>query len=196
MPSVANMAKNTLEQQAMVGLIISRDFQKLPVTFREKERFGVSGFWHLTYVFAVRYEGPLAGEVHHDVMACLVYSGPRKTMWWTLAGDETPANCVSVLAEGKTVQGMLSQETCSACNEPSCTIFQEGWACTNIMCTDLGKDHSRQPLPTQTYLRMLLQPRVSQQQLNQAFPPLLPKVRDQIQLVQDDTESLAIMRDF
>jgi hypothetical protein len=161
MPSVAKMAKNTFEQQAMVGLIISRDFQKLPVTFREKERFGVSGFWHLTYVFAVRSEGPLAGEVHHDLMGCLVYSGPRKTMWWTLAEDETPANCVSVLAEGKTVQEMLSQETCSACNEPSCTIFQEGWACTNITCTDLGKDHSRHPLPTQTYLRSLLQPWVS-----------------------------------
>jgi 2OG-Fe(II) oxygenase superfamily len=196
MPNVAKMAKNTLEQQAMVGLIISRDFQKLPVTFREKERFGVSGFWHLTYVFAVRSEGPLAGEVHHDLMACLVYSGPRKTMWWTLAEDETPANCVSVLAEGKTVQEMLSQETCSACNEPSCTIFQEGWACTNITCTDLGKDHSRHPLPTQTYLRSLLQPWVSQQQLDRAFPPLLPKFCDQIQLVQDDTQDFAILRDF
>ena len=196
MPGVANMAKTTLEQQAMVGLIISRDFQKLPVTFRDNEKFGVSGFWHLSYVFAVRSEGPLAGEVHHDLMACLVYSGPRKTMWWSLAEDETPANCVKVLAEGETVEGMLSQETCSSCNEPSCTIFQEGWVCTNVTCTELGKDHSRQPLPTKTYMRQLLQPWVSQQQLDQAFPPLLPEVRNQIQLVQDNAQNFAIMRDF
>jgi 2OG-Fe(II) oxygenase superfamily len=194
--TVAKAAKNTLEHQAMVGLVISRDFQKLSVTFREDEKFGVSGFWHLSYLFAVRSEGPLAGEVHHDLMACLVYSGPRKTMWWTLAEDETPASCMNVLAEGETVEEVLSQETCSACNEPSCTIFQEGWVCTNITCAELGKDHSRQPLPTQTYLRQLLQPWVSQQQLDQAPPPLLPEVGNQIQLAQDDTQNLAIMRDF
>jgi hypothetical protein len=68
---VVKAAKNTVEQHAMVGIVISRDFQKLSVTFRENGKFGVSGFWHLSCVFviAVRSEGPIASEVHTDLLA-------------------------------------------------------------------------------------------------------------------------------
>jgi hypothetical protein len=64
--TVERAAKNTLEQQAMIGVVISRDFRKLPTTFKGDELFGVSGFWHLTKFFAVRSEGSGKSETHRS----------------------------------------------------------------------------------------------------------------------------------
>ena len=194
---VTTAASNTLQEQAMVGLVISRNFQKLPVTFRDHEMFGVSGFWHLSHVFAIRSEGPKEGEVHTDLMACLVYSGPRETMWWNLAEDETATNAVNVLKEEETFDKMFEKEECSLCSEDSLTIFAEGWVCTNVECSSLGRDHSGQAPTTKTYSQRFLQPWVSPEQIKKTAPPLLPALlTQQPQLTDDSEKSFKTMRDF
>ncbi|KAF7502636.1 hypothetical protein GJ744_005411 [Endocarpon pusillum] len=195
--SVTKAASNTLREQAMVGLVISRDFQKLPVTFRDGESYGVSGFWHLSHVFAVRSEGPKEGPVHTDLMACLVYSGPRETMWWNVAEDETATNAVQVLKEDETFDKMFEKEECSLCSEESLTIFAEGWVCTNVLCSSLGRDQSGQAPKTKTYSQRFLQPWVSQEQMKKTAPPLLPDLLiQQPQLTNDRKKSFETLRDF
>lgn len=190
-------AFNTLKEQAMVGLVISRDFQKLPVTFRDRENYGVSGFWHLSHVFAVRSEGPKEGQVHTDLMACLVYSGPRETMWWNLAEDETATNAVKILKEEATFDKMFEKEGCSLCSEESLTIFAEGWVCTNVECSSLGRDQSGQIPKTKTYSQRFLQPWVSQEWIKKTAPPLLPDLLiQQPQLTDNSEKSFKTMRDF
>ena len=179
----------------MVGLVISRDFQKLPVTFRDDERFGVSGFWHLSNVFAVKSEGPRKSEVHTDLMACLVYSGPRETMWWTSIDNETPASAANVLKEGQAFDQMFEKESCWVCNKSSIIIFKEGWVCTNPTCTELGKNHSGHALQNQAYLEQFLAPWVSPHQLGQTPTPLLPERSDQLQLTDDAARNSKLMRD-
>jgi hypothetical protein len=179
----------------MIGLIISRDFQKLPVTFQNDERFGISGFWHLAHVFAVKSDGPKEAEVHTDIMACLVYSGPRDSMWWSLADAESAKTAVQVFKEGETIDQLLGQEICLTCNQSSVTIYMEGWICTNVVCSELGKNHSGQAPPTQTYREQFLEPWISAIQLAQMTPTLLPEHSDQIQLTDDKSKNFKILRD-
>ncbi len=193
--TVVKVASNTLKCQAMIGLVISRDFQKLPVAFQGDEKFGVSGFWHLSCVFAVVSEGPKESETHIDLMACLIYSGSRETMWWTAADADTAGNTMNVLKEGETFDQRFRKKSCSTCNSSSLTIFQEGWICTNVTCTKVGKTHSGHALQTKTYLEQFLQPWVSPHQLAQVCPPLLPERSDEKQLTDDKDENLKIMRD-
>ncbi len=196
-PTATRAASNTLRKQAMVGLVISRNFQKLPVTFRDDEIYGVSGFWHLSHVFAVRSEGPKEGEVHTDLMACLVYSGSRETMWWTLTDDETATNAVHVLGKGQTVDQMFEKEECALCSEDSLTIFTEGWLCTNVECSSLGRDHAGQAPKTKTYSSRFLQPWLSSEQMTKTAPLLLPALlTQQAQLTNDSKQSFETMRDF
>lgn len=108
--TVAKMAANPHEQHAVIGLVISRDFQKLPVTFRDKEKFGVSGFWHLSHVFAVRSEGPVAGEVRTipwHAWCIVVQESPCGGLWLKLRHQQIVWN------PGKTIEGMLEKEICS-----------------------------------------------------------------------------------
>lgn len=193
--SVTKAARNTLQHHNMIGVVISKDFQKLPVTFRDDECLGVSGFWHLSTIFAVKSEGPIASEVHTDLMACLVYSGPRESMWWSLSGAEKAANTVKVLEQNETFDDLFTKENCSTCDVSSTTIFQEGWVCTNVECTKIGKNHSGDSLRTQTYLDQILEAWIAPQHLAMIPPPLLPIRSDQIQLTNDEVENSKVMRD-
>jgi hypothetical protein len=144
----------------MIGVVISRDFQRLGVTFRDDKQFGVSGFWHFSTILAMRSEGLKDYEVHTDLMACLVYSGPRETMWWT--ADEEEITGPDILNQGEMLDTKFTKESCSTCSKFSSAIFKEAWVCTNMTCTALGNNHSGHTPPTQTYLQQFLQPWISQ----------------------------------
>lgn len=192
---MAKMAKKTLEEKAMIGLVISRDFQKLPTTFEGEEQFGVSGFWHLTRVFVVKSQGSTPSERHTDLMACLVYSGPKKDIWWTSKTDDAAEFPLTVLGDGETLDDRFESRTCPTCNQSSIAIFEEGWVCTNFDCSGLSKDASGALLQKPTYLKDFLEPLVSRQHLGRKPPRLLPDRSHQVQLTGDKAQNLIILRD-
>lgn len=167
LPAFAKAALNTLDGQAMIGVVIAKEFQKLPVTFRGDEKYGIAGFWHLSNVFAVRTKGPKGSAIHIDLMARLTDSGPRDSIWWNVAHDETIENAVKVFEDGDAFEEIFRKDNCSTCKRSSAIIFQEGWVCTNITCEALSKDHLGHPMRTSNYLDQFLGPWVSQQQLDQ-----------------------------
>ena len=106
----------------MICLVISKDFQKLPTTFKDGECFGVSGFWHLTKLFAVKSEGSGRSELHTDLMARLVYSGPEDDMWWTSDSDERVKPPTKPSNQGGIMDDNFAK-SCPTCGESSTTVF-------------------------------------------------------------------------
>lgn len=150
---VTEAALNNLKNRSMIAVVIGHDFEKLPVKFRDDEQFGVTGFWHLSKIFAVRAEklNGKKAEQHTWLMGCLTYAGPRETMWWTSVDDKTKEAAVSVMDSDKTFDDYFDQQRCSTCGESPITIFQEGWVCTNQICAKLCMDASGSLLKEPTY---------------------------------------------
>jgi alkylated DNA repair dioxygenase AlkB len=192
-------ALGTMENNQMVGLAISNKFQDLPVTFGHGEEYGISGFWHLTHIFAV------GSEEDTVLMGRLFYGGPESSIWWkapvakvVMAGELSPnADSMKVLPPNETSDHKISSHTCSACGKISLAIFEEGWTCTNPNCAAVGNDQNGQRLDGYTYSSGFLEPFVSVDQLAVVSPRLLPDLRTPMQLGSDadDEADSAMMRD-
>ena len=65
----------------------------------------------------------------------------------------------------------------------------------NLDCPDLSMDQSAKLLQKPTYREQFLEPWLSQDQIAQPCPPLLPERSDQIQLTDDEAENLRFLRD-
>lgn len=199
MAVVAEAALNTLKNQSMIGVVIKRDFEKLPVTFKDNEDYAVTGFWHLSKIFALKHEEQDdLGRVQQQtwLMGCLVYSGPRDSMWWTLLDQDTRETVVYVWNSDEAIDEQFEKQQCSTCGELSITIFQEGWVCTNRTCAKLCMDASGNLLKEPSYLKKFLMPRIAVEQFEQEEPPLLPKPMEELPLVDDEAQNFKYMRDF
>jgi 2OG-Fe(II) oxygenase superfamily len=174
-------ATKTIEERAFTGLLISETFPQLEVKFREGETVGVAGFWRISHSFALKFGNSVELNVR------FAYEGPQDEIWWRAGGHH----------EDETSDGQFEEKRCKKCTESCITIFEEGWICTNALCSDIGKDENGGVPSTRTYLKKFLLPFASERQTPaSSLPQLLPSQPQNESLTGNEAKDLDIMQGY